>query len=806
MLLTDTSLHSWWSDVSLRAEAALRHLAAAYKSSSFGKHTHEVRWWQHAGAMSRSASVLTVVILLAVPRSSSKKCVIWTESGPPVVRGSSLSVFCHFPQNCRQKNITSDHRRQTYGKLNESTILVKLVNVSEMTSFRCQCRLPYKSECGLDLAAGYPPDRPENMSCSYVTANTSKKEVYCTWDRGRKTYIPGTTDLWVLSESGLHTNETYAVHSTTGNSAKFSVPGAAEVISLRVQTRNKLGAAESVIWNYTLSLIAKPPPPVLGQPHCSSRVCTAELKQVDGTERLQIQHRTTTNHQKWKTVNSSKVWVSSLEPNTQYDFRARWKFRTGTWSSWSAIVSSRTEEEAPAEPLDVWWTELRCESLHVYWKEMNSSTAKGKVLNYIVKVTNLNFIKNISAHERKTSVQFCPQCQVAVSACNSKGCSPPVMISCLTKEPTPGLTVLTHNNSLSLTWPQYNSGIMETVVEWYREGHKLDEVQWVRLSRAEHQTVITNVQPSECYEGAVHVFSHGRVRTMAFMAAILETVPAVGPSVQDNIEANTVTVTWAEIPRGQRGGCIVKYNVYLESSLGDLWKDSIPAPGKTFTKTDLPPATYSLWMSASTAKGEGPAGRKIKFFIPADNKLPIGLACGLLFVLGLVLLMLCQSATLQRLRAVVPYCYEAVPDPANSRWAKECSKERGTIDFQLQLSEERVTEDLPILVAIEELPQKTWDITDCSKSPALHYPLISYIKSHSHDSESSGHTEHSQDTTVEYISSQPPGYQEEEEEEEEEEDDFGDMLDSFSGSFMGTQGFGGNLTLDAVKMNCSQLF
>ncbi|XP_053710539.1 interleukin-12 receptor subunit beta-2 isoform X1 [Synchiropus splendidus] len=759
------------------------------------------------GAMSRPASVLTVVILLAAKRSSSKNCVIWSESGPPVVRGSSLSVFCHFPQTCYLKKITSDHPQPTDGPFNVSTILVKLVNVSENTSFRCQCQVPYNSECGLDLTVGYPPDRPENMSCSYIAANASKKDVHCTWDRGRKTYILDTTYLWVESDSGFHNNMKYPVHS--GNSAKFSVPGDATVISVRVQTRNKLGAAASVIWNYILADIAKPPPPVLGQPNCSSRECTAAVTRVDGTESLQIQYRTTAAHQKWTTANSSQVLVSSLEPNTRYDFRARWKFRTGSWSEWSASVSSSTQEEAPAEPLDVWWTELRCESLHVYWKSeqarklkgMNSSMARGKVLNYIVKVKNLNIIKNISAHERNTSVQFCPQCQVAVSACNSKGCSPPVIITCLTKEPALGLTVLTHNNSLSLTWPQSNSGIQETVVEWYRDGHKLDEVQWVRLSRDKHQTVITNVQPSECYKGAVHVFSHGNVRTMTFMAAIVETVPTVGPSVQDNIEADTVTVTWAEIPRGQRGGCIVKYNVYLENSIGDLWNDSIMAPGKTFTKTNLPPATYSLWMSASTAKGEGPAGRKIKFFISADNKLPVGLACGLLFVLGLFLLMLCQCPTLKhRLWAVVQYFYEVVPDPANSKWAKECSKEMGTIDFQLQLCEERITEDLPILVAIEELPQKTWDVTESSISPTLHYPLISDIKSHSQDSESSAHTEHSQVTTEEYISSHQPGYQEEE---EEEEDEFEDMLCSFSDSFSDAQGCGGNLTLDAVKINCT---
>lgn len=41
--------------------------------------------------------------------------------------------------------------------------------------------------------------------------------------------------------------------------------------------------------------------------------------------------------------------------------------------------------------------------------------------------------------------------------------------------------------------------------------------------------------------------------------------PSAGPSVQKTVEGNQVTVTWTEIPRGQRGGCITEYTVYLGS-------------------------------------------------------------------------------------------------------------------------------------------------------------------------------------------------------------------------------------------------
>lgn len=151
--------------------------------------------------------------------------------------------------------------------------------------------------------------------------------------------------------------------------------------------------------------------------------------------------------------------------------------------------------------------------------------------------------------------------------------------------------------------------------------------------------------------------------------------------------------------------------------------------------------------------------------------------------------------------------------------------------LQLQLSncsitEEEEEEEDPIVTDVEELP-KQGSKGDSSPEATVHilagthqgcgtkpeaslYPVTTYIKSFSHNSDSSSNTETSGETgtTADYISSHGPGHMEEEYlEEDEDEDNFGFTLDfsSHGMAFKGLQ-IGGKLTLDAVKVKCSNCF
>ncbi|XP_073332771.1 interleukin-12 receptor subunit beta-2 [Pagrus major] len=800
--------------------------------------------------MSQTWSILTVVtVLLAVQLCrGDTSCTIQSSAGLVVQRGSSFNVSCTFNCVCKG-SMGSDHppTPQKHIKFNDTTIYYNVVNIAKNRTFSCHCTCSAALDpCGLDISAGYPPDRPTNISCIYKVNSNASGVVICDWNRGRETYLWNTAELWVRTGSGNHTVKpvTYNVTSkgSDSSSASVTVSSSVKAIAVWVKVQNGLGSAVSITHNYTLSDIAMPSTPELGHSNCSSRECIIHVKQSLKTQHLEIQYgaeaQTWTSH---PDSSSAQVrTISSLEPYRLYHFRARSKFSSGLWSQWSSNISSWTQEEAPAKELDVWYAEPASDfkSLRVYWKEANISIARGNITGYKVSVhsqnSGFNFSADTNADARSYMVQFCADCEVTVSARNSKGMSPPARITNHHKNANPLKVVhnTAGNHSVTISWrkPETAPPHAAYVVEWYPEGHKMEELRWVRLSRNDNQAVITGIQPYECYEGAVCVvYNDNSVSRSRFTGVtILESAPTAGPSVEKRVEGHKVTVTWEKVPRGQRGGCITNYTIHLENG-GRYQHYHVPASERTHVIKDLPPAVYKLWMTASTSKGEGLAGENAYVQIVSvaqDVQLSLILVCAGIVVIGLFLVCLYQTKAVKQRVWVLFQCLmlDDVPDPANSKWAKECTQEKGKIKLQLQPSNSTITEEEeePILVDVEELPKQKTDthrpaevslqlppLTSPSPStePAsLLYPVTTYLKSFSHDSDTSDHTQTSLDTntTIDYISS----HGQENIDEEEDEEEFDDMLGFFPthNIVIDQLAFGGKLTLDAVKIGSSDFF
>uniref|UniRef100_A0A8C8DXJ5 Interleukin 12 receptor, beta 2a n=1 Tax=Oryzias sinensis TaxID=183150 RepID=A0A8C8DXJ5_9TELE len=729
-----------------------------------------------------------------------KSCVLWSSAGLVVLRGSTFEVYCTF--SCKSKKYIysgNPPQKQSHQVFNDTTIYLKIDNLTSTTTFSCSCEDKLKRDpCGQDISTGYPPDSPKDIFCNYEIQKLESGVINCSWDGGRNTFLWNHFVLRVRTLSGNVTEGllqfNVSMKGSVRPSVNFTVSRSVDYISVWVHARNSLGSAESPVINYTLRDRAKPSPPILGQPDCSSRKCEVKVEQSLNTSYLEIQYRA--DHQEWRTdpdsVGSSQVRsIASLEPYKLYHFRARSKFSFGLWSSWSSNVSSWTQEEAPSRALDVWIVRAPgSKSMTVLWKEPNTSISRGKITLYTVTSPCLNHTTNVSADSRNYSVPLCSHSEVTVWAHNSKGMSPPATMTPLY---TDGKQCNELNKtSVTISWRKPELTAAMYVVELYPEDFLLNEFRWLIFFSSSAAYLLflfplTGIKPYECYEGAVYVFYNKSFvgKTMSKRVAALESgvKPTSSPSFQEKVEGNNVIITWERLPRAFRMGCITQYTIYVKGNTGYSKNYSVGANETAKEIKNLSPDVYTLWMTASTGKGEGPKSPKGNF-----NRLSFR------FWEFFQCLML-----------------DVVPDPANSKWAKQCTKEKGRLSIQLLSSGSTSTdqEEDTNLVDVEELFKQTTDTslptTDSAQlislSPdadltTLMYPaLTTYIKSLSHDSDTN--------TTVDYISSDGPGNMEDGEEEEAFEDM--SFLPSHSIFLTEMLQFDGKLTLDAVKIDCSDL-
>ncbi|XP_054645116.1 interleukin-12 receptor subunit beta-2 isoform X5 [Dunckerocampus dactyliophorus] len=578
-------------------------------------------------------------------------CVIWSSAGTMVRRGSSLDVFCTF--NCRcGPSMYSGHppALQRHMVVNSSTTRLHVANISEDETYSCQCACPPAPDpCGLDIRTGYPPECPEEVSCVYKVRSNEAGLLFCWWERGRKSHLQDTTDLWLTSVSEERQHGPHKASIGGDTWATFNVSKAVGRVSVWVHARNTLGTSVSKASTYTLSDIAVPPAPRLGGAACSSRTCDIRVRRSVGTSHLEVQHAADGEHV-WITCPHAEghecrdqVWsVSSLDPYRLYLFRARAKLSTGLWSEWSAVISAWTQEEVPAKEMDVWYAQTSSDftSIIVFWKAMNISEARGKILEYRVSVysakSGLMFTASLGANVTNISVPFCARCQVVLCAINSIGRSPPANITAYHAKPFQHFHVKAKaaQRSVALWWSKPERAAARVVVEWYPEGLKMQEMQWLRLEGGEHHAIITGwkwkprnlllvvlcLRRGECYQAAIHVFhNESSVTTSTFqLLNFSQSVPRVGPSVQQEVEGNRVKVMWEELPRSERGGCVTKYMVYLEDSTGHVQPSSCHASQRTYVSKELRPGVHRLWITAWTSQGQGPAGQKVHFFIQCE--------------------------------------------------------------------------------------------------------------------------------------------------------------------------------------------
>uniref|UniRef100_A0A8C9QUC7 Fibronectin type-III domain-containing protein n=1 Tax=Scleropages formosus TaxID=113540 RepID=A0A8C9QUC7_SCLFO len=767
-------------------------------------------------------TLLYVFICISTIFPVGKPCFTVSDAGPVVRLGSSFIVYCFFKEQC-QHSIYRD-RKQVYDawKHNSTSIAVHVRAITENQTYTCKsscCSEP----CGLDLLAGHPPDVPYKLNC---IQKGQFGNITCTWRIMEMIHIKDHGTATPVSFPG-------------SGSVTFPIFGLQSSYSVWVNASNKLGTAVSPTLNFTLIDIVKPMPPNIMRVHCSSWQCVLYWSIETGAQLLQVRHRPW--HGNWTTHPFMKNYsISGLQPFTKYDFQAKCKLSPtqGLWSEWSTGISSSTDEEGISKSLIT--------SEHVIHKltvashinglqELSESEARGRILGYEMMVEDSSG-RGIAEYATNNSAGFsvpCSSCNITVFAYNAKGRSPLshlfVLLCLFLAEPPQNVVCQPlSNHSIAIFWkePATARRVKGYLVEWQSAEGSRGVVRWKRTAPGQLGTVITeNIQPFECYRVAVHaLYEHGMRGTNFTEAYSWQSAPTLGPTPSLEVNGHSVTVTWSWIPWEHRRGCLKSYSIYVTGLREKTKQYGISK--RRYTISGLSFGDYRLFITGRTAMGEGPPGDDKVFFISSQGKVTSSWEDhkGRQFTL-------LHRTVFLAFDRVSTCCYcllpDAVPDPANSTWAKECKSYKGQmmLKHNLDLNSSILSDEEPETVEIQEI-QDIWEDSigksgGCNGTflPSVEnswtgfqqrtlykvQPARPYIKSFSQESDSSDGIEASKSTdmTPDYISSH--GLLEQDSEEL-EQGQIVDFFPSFSSPFSGPLvPFEGKLTLDVVKVDWSNL-
>nr|XP_021332417.1 interleukin-12 receptor subunit beta-2 isoform X1 [Danio rerio] len=748
-------------------------------------------------------SILVVLgFILAADAHGGTVCTVRSSTGKEVLLGSNFTVSCIFNKPCTKQLFRNNEPIKYELSPRSREVFVYIRNLTTLSIFTCKCN-DNPEPCGIDITPGYPPNFPQNLTC---IRKTEFGNVSCTWTTGRDTKIVTTCQLRVQGDP--HHGYESVMNSSGFCWATFPIKSRMSQLTVSLNVSNSLGSNTSGPHTFTLSNIVQPSLPKIKHVDCSSRWCHLHTDN-HSMNLVEVQYKSPKGIWKKVQINGKKsLNISLLEPYTKYMFQIRRKINQtmGLWSYWSQAKEAETKEEAPDKVLDFWYLrELKPSQsekcFRIFWKELSVSDAKGKIHQYDITVKKGNSREIIVVPRRINESICCSDCSVSVSAVNSMGQSPENFIKLQTPHLVSGF--LSHkslsNHSIALSWPRLAiaGNITEYVVHWYPVGD-IEEIQWIRV--VDTKANITGLRPQECFQGAVTALtSNGPVASNKDLST-WQSAPEQGPVPQQvKKKTESLIVKWSKIPQEKRGGCLKKYTVYLmDKSKGEIHHYSVDYPLTEYIISGLSPGQcYNLWVTAWTDAGEGPRGSDLPFCTPTDTERLLSLvilAGGAVLFFCLFLICICQFSSVQRRFLSCFQCLlpRVIPDPANSKCAKTYDKE---ILFYLQQYDSSMSEE-PENVEVEEVPYH----------PSF---TCTYIKSFSQESDSSDATQITRNTDIseDYISTHGAISGGEEEEDEEKEmglDEF-EFFPSIRSPFLEPLvSTGGKLTLDVVKIDCSE--
>ncbi|CAM5135689.1 unnamed protein product [Eretmochelys imbricata] len=606
-----------------------------------------------------------------------------------VLPGSNITLSCQLKQGeqCKELIFNKSEIVLAYGR----------------HTFSCKCKSNGKIICGIDIYVGNPPDQPGNVSCILYGRDGN---LTCTWDKGRLTHIETTYVVQLTNETKCLSFAEESMNPKYGslNLTKLNFESNYTAV---VAASNRLGNASSLPFTFMLIDIVKPHSPtdiLVKFDNVSETNCTVLWQDQQQTQSFRLRYRSVNSHS-WnmvETLNSTRYNLHDLKPHTEYEFQVCCKFHPnrGIWSDWSTF-RIQTPEAVPSGLLDVWYIrqdmDSQTQKIMLFWKVMSKSEARGKILHYILDFQALNQTSprttNVTITTQTHYTRVLPKVDynIMVYAHNSKGNSPPTLIitdlSILDLPPPQSISVKPMgNNSIFVSWePPVESAafINGYIVEWAETRSPEPHLNWIKIPVSNLSTTISeNIKHDVCYD--INVFALYRNRTGQVASArgySKQEAPSAGPQVYTAVKGDGVWVSWEEIPGHQQMGCITSYKIYLQKKNSEegpkVYVIHKETSRNSFLMKNLQHGVnYVLWMTASTMAGESPIGNEELVYLESASEWIIVSAACIFFGISTCICFVqsVQKALCSLLSVLVPQWYrKAIPDPANSTWAKKYS-------------------------------------------------------------------------------------------------------------------------------------
>ncbi|XP_072272526.1 interleukin-6 receptor subunit beta isoform X2 [Pyxicephalus adspersus] len=654
-----------------------------------------------------------VVLIAAVSGGSfPHKCVSISPQGSTFVEFNSIvTAYCALNHTCllemkhsiRSEDLYWDLNGQSipqsqYNAVNETTSKVTFqLSSASFNTLNCMANLHGQiktSLIGTFFSLGFPPDKPENLSCICF----NREKLTCTWNPGRATTIE---TKYIVKQSWKEGEQQNCV-ADKNNTCTFTYPNFQLFIytTFQVVAENVLGKTESDELNLDVVNIVKPNPPKILNVVSLTQLQKAlkiewenPLREDIFPMRYNLRYRKK-DSMEWEQVPPNDIekprnsyTLQDLQPYTHYIISLRCKLQnTGYWSDWSKEYEAITPESAPSRGPE-FWRKIGDSDIDgnrpawLMWKDLGSY-ANGKILGYNITIrTAAELIDAFSRNNRQCNITVPKDAlQVTIVAFNSYGVSPPSIVvipparNRVTLSPEIDVKAFNKDGKLWVEWTAPTKPVLGYVIEWCANPDSQDcAMEWQREANTVKGTFLRgDMKPFVYYLIKVYpLYKDGFDRPRYVATYLKQGIPKEGPTVRyKSVEKTRAVVVWEPVSLEKRCGFITDYTLKYKAKNGPFKTVTLNATQTEYTLSSLTSNTvYSVVVTANTEKG-GTDGLPFTF---STNKFDTGeveaivvSSCiGFLLLVLIVGILLCNKRDL-----IKKHIWPNVPDPSKSNIAQ----------------------------------------------------------------------------------------------------------------------------------------